>query len=94
MLHYTCDACGDPVGDRRYTVRLELTAAHDPAALTEADLDEDHLTTLDDLLGGHAEPAPLRRETLVYDLCVGCRDRFRKDPLGRDAGRRLEFSAN
>src|SRR6478672_9251164 len=46
MLHFTCDLCGKemlPGDDRRYVVKMEVYAAHDPAEITEADLDEDHM---------------------------------------------------
>src|SRR5689334_18974040 len=45
MLHVTCDFCGKelrPGDDPHYVVKIEAYAAHDPAEITEADLDDDH----------------------------------------------------
>ena len=53
MLHYTCDLCGQHMSatdDRRYVVKMEVYAVHDPAELTEADLDDDHLDEVSQLL--------------------------------------------
>ena len=49
MQHITCDLCGKelrPGEDPRYVVKIEAYAAHDPAEITEADLDEDHMEAL------------------------------------------------
>ena len=98
MLHFSCDICHRAVEDERYPVSVEVTAEHDPDALTEADLDVDHLADLGEALdagfSGHAVAPPPRRQTFRYDLCPSCADRYRRDPLGRDARRRLNFSEN
>ena len=39
MLHFTCDLCGQQLGDRRYVVRLEIFPAFDPEEIDEDDLD-------------------------------------------------------
>ena len=42
MLHVTCDLCGKklhPGEDPHFVVKVEVFAAHDPAGLTEDDLD-------------------------------------------------------
>ena len=36
--------------DHRYVVKVEVFAAHDPLTLTDADLDEDHLEAVSQLL--------------------------------------------
>lgn len=100
MLHFSCDQCGTVIGDERFAVRVELRAAHDPTALTEEDLcvdpDADPLAELALELEADAfDPVPmLKRQTFAFDLCPQCADRFRRDPLGRDAARRLDFSQN
>src|SRR5439155_18320968 len=53
MLHITCDHCGKELRlgeDQRYVVKIEAYAAHDPAEITEADLDEDHMEALSQTL--------------------------------------------
>lgn len=103
MLHYTCDSCGTDLtpGDApRYVVKVEAFAAADPAALTEADLDADHVEEMAELLseleegGGSApEAAPARKE-MRFDLCPGCYRKFLADPLGRDSAPKFDFSEN
>ena len=98
MLHFSCDVCHREVSEERFTVRVELTAEHDPEAITEADLDADHLAELSDALAeeyaGQPFAPPARRQTFRYDLCPACADRYRRDPLARDARRWLNFSSN
>lgn len=98
MLHFSCDLCGQPLEDQRYVVRMEIFPAFDRDELSEADLDADHLeevahelhemeitgATLDD---GNAK-------SYRFDLCPRCHEKYTKDPLGRDAIRRLDFSKN
>ena len=52
MLHVTCDHCGKQMraGEDRYVVKIEVFAAHDPAEITEADLEEDHMEAVSELL--------------------------------------------
>src|SRR5947209_8157413 len=53
MLHFTCDLCGKELQlheDHRYVVKIEVFAAHDPRELTEADLDDDHMEAVSELL--------------------------------------------
>src|SRR5712692_9622209 len=53
MLHVTCDLCGKelcPGQDQRFVVKMEVFAAHDPAKITEADLDDDHMEAVCELL--------------------------------------------
>src|SRR5438067_12482302 len=81
MLHITCDVCGKEltVGeDRRYVVKMEAFAAHDPVELTEADLDEDHMEAVSQLLRaeeeGLANPAltDAGYKNFRFDLCPEC----------------------
>jgi hypothetical protein len=102
MMHFSCDLCGKdlPPGEgERYVVRIEIFAAHDPGELTEADLDEDHLEEVGQLLRemeDHPacadEPEPAT-QALRFDLCPECRKRFLRDPLNREANK-FHFSEN
>ena len=103
MLHVTCDLCGKelrPGDDNRYVIRMEVFAAQDPAKLTEADLDEDHMEAVSQLLremeDGRADPAVLEPSTRCfrYDVCPTCRARFVRDPLGKDTAQKFDFSEN
>ena len=101
MMHITCDLCGKelPDGVERHVVQIEVFAAHDPAVLTEEDLDEDHVEAVGELLrdmeemgeGENLEPASRQ---MRYDLCPECRKRFLRDPLGREAAQKFDFSEN
>jgi len=100
MLHFTCDNCGKklrPNDEQRYVVKIEAYAAEDPAIITEADLDEDHMQAVSELLCEMEECG----ETLVepnqhlrYDLCEECHKRFIQDPLGKENVHKLFFSKN
>ena len=102
MLHVTCDLCGKdltPGEDHRYVVKMEVFAAHDPAKLTEADLDYDHMEAVSDLLREMddnvdpdlSEPA---YKHFRYDLCPECHKKFVRDPLGKEAAQKFDFSEN
>jgi endogenous inhibitor of DNA gyrase (YacG/DUF329 family) len=103
MLHVTCDLCGkevQPGEDQRYVVKIEVFAAHDPAQLTEADLDEDHMEAVSELLRemGDELADPNLAEPVYknfrYDLCPECQKKFIRDPLGREAAQKFDFSKN
>src|SRR5580692_7732762 len=74
MLHFTCDHCGKELrnGDDRYVVKIEVFAAHDPAEITEDDLEEDHMEAvsqiLEELEDGVCEVEPASKH-FRYDLC-------------------------
>jgi hypothetical protein len=103
MLHITCDLCGkelSPGGDHRYVVKIEVFAAHDPLEITDADLDADHMEAVSELLremdGDLADPdleAPPHKN-FRYDLCPDCHKKFLRDPLGKDAAQKFDFSEN
>jgi hypothetical protein len=101
MLHVTCDHCGKDLGSGqdRYVVKIEVFAAHDPAEITEEDLDEDHMEAVGQLLreleeeGEEADVEPATR-CFRYDLCPGCRQRYLRDPLSRDSAQKFDFSEN
>lgn len=98
MLHFSCDLCSRPLDEQRFVVRLESYPAFDPERLEEADLDHDHLQEVADVLDhGGALDGDLEAngaKVFRFDLCPQCYCRFLKDPLGREAVRRLKFSNN
>lgn len=99
MLHFTCDLCGQQLGDRRFVVKMEVFPAFDPEAIDEEDLDADHLQEVAEILDsveatGKSPIDDCGTKEFRYDLCPHCHRRFVKDPLGRDAVRRFNFSEN
>lgn len=100
MIHYTCDLCAKDLAEEpRFVVKMEVFAAHDPAELTDADLEEDHLEAVSQKiqeLEDNDEPADLAPATkeFRYDLCSDCHARFLRDPLGREVGKKVSFSKN
>ena len=99
MLHFTCDLCGKQLGDQRFIVKLEVYPGFDPEEVSEEHLDADHLQEISQILHEMEEsgkPALDDCGTKVfrYDLCPRCHKNFLKDPIGRDALRRLNFSEN
>ncbi len=99
MLHFSCDLCGRQLGDQRYVVRLEVFPSFDPEEIDEDDLDADHLQEISEELHemevtGTNSIEDCDPREFRFDLCPNCRRRFVKDPLGRDATRRLNFSEN
>lgn len=98
MLHFSCDLCSRPLDEQRYVVRLDAYPAFDPDQLEPADLDQDHLQEVAELLAhGDAledSAAAPGAKVFRFDLCPQCYAKFLKDPLGRDAVRRLKFSQN
>ena len=103
MLHVTCDLCGKGLcaeHDHRYVVKIEVFAGHDPAKITEEDLDEDHLEAVSELLremddnpeySDDVEPV---YKHFRYDLCPECHKKFLRDPLGKDTSQKFHFSKN
>ena len=64
MVHFTCDLCGKDLtasGDPRYVVKIEAYAGFDPTEITGADLDDDHMEAISEILsrdgGGRAPDA-------------------------------------
>lgn len=102
MLHVTCDLCGKdlhPEIDRRYVVKIEVYAAHDPCQLTEDDLDEDHMEAIsevlrdEEVLADPDEEQPAHKN-LRFDLCPACQKKFLRDPLNRETDHSFDFSEN
>ena len=50
MLHFSCDACGQPVTEERFVARVEVYPAFDPDEITEADLDADNMQQVAELI--------------------------------------------
>jgi len=102
MLHFTCDLCGRELvacGDQRYVVKMEVYAAYDPLEITEDDLDRDHMEEIGQLIEQMEDMDPQQLEDEVYknfrfDFCPECHKKFLKDPLGREASQRFDFSEN
>ena len=101
MLHVTCDLCGKQLrpGEDHFVVKIEVFAARDPAELTEADLDEDHMEAVSQLIRQMEEGEPPEDlapacQHLRYDLCPECRKRYLRDPLSKDAAQKFDFSEN
>jgi hypothetical protein len=102
MIHVTCDLCGKAIRtgeDLHYVVKLEVFAAHEPAGLTEEDLEEDHLEAVSQMLcameeSGASESLPSPAQARRYDLCCSCRERFLRDPLGKEIIQKFDFSEN
>lgn len=104
MTHITCDLCGKAISsledNPRYIVKIEVFAARDPAELTEADLDEDHMEAVSQLLRDEADrledpdvTAPAYKN-IRYDLCPECHKKFLRDPLGKEFAQKFDFSEN
>jgi hypothetical protein len=100
MQHISCDHCGKNLeaGETHFVVRIEVFAAHEPPPLTEEDLDADHMEAVGALLEQmeedgeeHVVPQTQQRR---YDLCPGCRQRYLRDPLGKENAQKLDFSPN
>jgi hypothetical protein len=102
MIYISCDLCGKAIRsgkDHHYVVKFEVFAAHEPAGLTEDDLDEDHLEAVSQILcdaegGTGCEALPPPAQQRRYDLCCACRERFLRDPLGKETAQKFDFSEN
>jgi hypothetical protein len=100
MMHFTCDHCGKdlgPQGEPRFVVKIEAHAAEDPREITEADLEDDHLQAVSELLRASEECGSEVDDACKqfrYDLCHDCHKRFVQDPLGKEGQHKLFFSKN
>ena len=89
-----------PGHDHRYVVKIEVFAAHDPGKITEADLGEDHMEAVSELLRemeDNLEDLDLVEPTYKqfrYDLCPECHKKFLRDPLGKEVAQKFDFSKN
>jgi hypothetical protein len=104
MVHVTCDLCGKelrPGDDHCFVVKIEVFAAHDPSEITEADLEDDHmeavsqlLREMEDGLDDFDEDSEPSSQNFRFDLCLECRRKFQRDPLGKEAAQKFDFSKN
>ncbi len=104
MMHFSCDSCGKdltPGELARYVVKVEGFAATDPAELTEADLDSDHVEEmaqlLNDIEDGRADEMLVespRSAKKRFDMCPLCYRKFLADPFGRANVAKFDFSEN
>jgi hypothetical protein len=101
MLHITCDQCGKELraGDDHYVLKIEVYAAHDPAELTEADFEEDHMEEVSQMLREMEEMGDLEAleppsRHFRYDLCTDCRKKYVRDPLSKETAQKFDFSEN
>jgi hypothetical protein len=100
MVLISCDLCGkeiQPETGRYYVVRMEVLT-RGKTGLVDEDLADDNLEAVSQLLQdadddevGYKEVPP--RETMKFDLCPNCRNKFVKDPLNRES-LSLDFSSN
>jgi hypothetical protein len=102
MIHYSCDRCKrliDTEEELRYTVKLEVCAAMEPAAADELQDDRDHLLEVHEIL----ERLDANEDNNIgddiyqkkhFDLCSSCYRDFIKNPLGREQQVQLGFSQN
>ncbi|MFY8222199.1 MAG: hypothetical protein ACOVJ6_09850 [Pirellulales bacterium] len=110
MLHYSCDFCKRPIDtatDVRHVVKIEVFQAVEESCEdgccdgTARGDDAEHLEEMQDLLESIDEHDLDRdvlfsdaTQSLRFDLCDGCRQRFLKNPLGIKTGKKLDFSQN
>jgi hypothetical protein len=102
MMHFSCDLCGKEIrsgDDQRFVIKIEAFAAQDPGQITEADLDEDHMEEVSQLLrdmedGPEDQDVEEACKNFRFDLCPDCHKRFVRDPLGKEQGQKLFFSKN
>ena len=99
MLHFSCDLCGQHLGERRFVVKLEVFAAFDPEEIAEEDLETDHLQDISAMIEemeqtGENPADDCGPKKFRFDLCPHCQKKFLQDPLGREATKRLNFSKN
>ncbi|MCS7238594.1 MAG: hypothetical protein NZ899_10040 [Thermoguttaceae bacterium] len=102
MIRYVCDLCGreiDPEEDSRFVVLIEVRPALRPPTVGNIEEEIDHLEELQRLLENlddsqlEQPPAEVTRK-FRFDLCASCRERFVKEPLGREARKIWQFSKN
>jgi len=101
MIHYSCDCCKRALDseDLRYVVKMEVYAAIDPASMDDGDDDRDHLQEIQEILQRCNDAADSQigsdvYEQLRFDLCLECRKKFLKNPLGREHSKQFDFSKN
>lgn len=99
MLHFSCDLCGCQLKEQRFVAKMNVYPTFDPEDIDEDILDADHLQQISETLKqmevtGKSELDDCEPKMFRFDLCPHCHQKFLKDPLGRDAFRRVNFSEN
>jgi hypothetical protein len=100
MVHFSCDLCGKDLqaGEDHFVVRIEVFPNVEPGGLTDADLDEDHLEAVGEMIrdldDDDVESAVPATRQFRYDLCPVCQKRFARDPLSKDNASKFHFSEN
>ena len=98
MLHVTCDHCGKQLraGEDHYVVKIEVFAAHDPAEITEEDLEEDHMEAVSQLLremeeSEDADAVEPASRHFRYDLCPDVPPAIPARPAQQGHGPEIRF---
>jgi hypothetical protein len=100
MVHFSCDLCGKDLraGEDHFVVRIEVFPNVETSGLTDADLEEDHLEAVGEMLrdldDDDLEPVVPATRQFRYDLCPTCQKRFARDPLNKDTAGKFLFSEN
>jgi hypothetical protein len=104
MLHYSCDVCKRPIDSKagsRHVVKIEVFPAIEDGQSCgcegDGESDADHLEEMQDLLERlDSDEVTLddATQSMRFDLCDACRQRFVKNPLGVKSGKQLDFSQN
>ncbi len=100
MIHYSCDRCGkniDPELEVRYIVRIEVQASCESVGPDHNEAD--HLLELDEILErledseceSIGEEIYQRRK---HDLCSGCYQEYKQNPLAMEPQIPIGFSDN
>src|SRR5947209_7470920 len=102
LIFPTPNRISSPIADsmtprevQRYVVKIECFPIHDPAQLTEADLDQDHMEAVSQLLrdseDGQVDADRLEpiKHNFRFDLCPECREKFVRDPLSKEAAQKF-----
>ena len=102
MIQYICDRCQnriDPEEDLRYQVNIVTQVVLDGPEPGNGDEDRDHLNDVDELLQrvNDEECEQLCQDLYQsrrYDLCAGCYQQYRENPLGAEPQLQVGFSQN
>lgn len=98
MIHYSCDRCGkniDPEMEVRYIVRIEVQASCESCG-NESD---DHLLDLEEIIERleDSECEAISEEVYhrrKHDLCSGCYQEYKRNPLAMEPQIPIGFSDN
>lgn len=97
MIHITCDLCGSSIEEAKnhYRVEIEVFAMDQNDSLTEDDLDQDNLEHIAMLINdSDTTPQIPASNSIKYDLCPKCTEKFQRNPLSRETDASVNFSDN